>query len=210
MPEEGKFKNKYRISSARLRGYDYSQAGYYFITICTKDRICWFGDVKNGEMVKSKIGEIAEKCWLEIPSHFPFIGLEEFIVMPNHIHGIIVINGNNNCRDAKSCVSTVVPTNTKDAKSCVSTDAENRVSTDMGEYNNKFGPQSKNLPSIIRGFKIGVKNFSNQNKINFIWQDRFYDHIIRNEKELNKIREYIIDNPLKWELDRNNLENLLM
>jgi len=80
----------------------------------------------------------------------------------------------------------------------------------MAEYNNKFGPQSKNLSSIIRGFKIGVKNFSNQNKMDFIWQNRFYYHIIRNEEELNKIRQYIINNPLKWELDINNPENLLM
>jgi len=187
MLEEGKFKNKYRVSSARLKGYDYSQVGCYFITICTKDRINWFGEIKNGEMIKSKIGEIAEKCWLEIPSHFPFVGLEEFVIMPNHIHGVIIINDNNG-RDAKSCVST----------------------TDMTEYNNKFGPQSKNLSSIVRGFKIGVKNFSNQNKIDFSWQGRFYDHIIGNEKELNKIRQYIVDNPLKWELDRNNSENLFI
>jgi REP element-mobilizing transposase RayT len=78
------------------------------------------------------------------------------------------------------------------------------------KYKNKFGPQSKNLSSIIRGFKIGVKNFSNENKIYFLWQDSFYDHIVRDEKELNKIRQYIVDNPLKWELDRNNSENLFM
>ncbi|MFA4941840.1 MAG: hypothetical protein WC582_04610 [Patescibacteria group bacterium] len=197
---EGKFKNKYRISSPRLKGYDYAQAGYYFITICAKGRICWFGEIKNGEMAKSEIGEIAEKCWLEIPSHFPFVRLEEFIIMPNHIHGIIVID--DDCRDAKSCVSTFNPTNVGDAKSC--------VSTMWTKYKNKFGPQSRNLSSIIRGFKIGVKNFSNQSKIDFLWQNRFYDHIVRNENELNKIRQYIVDNPLKWELDRNNPENLLM
>ena len=189
LDEEKKYRNKYRIPSTRLNGYDYAQAGYYFITICTKDRIYWFGNIKNSEMIKSKIGEITDKCWLEIPSHFPFVELDKFIIMPNHIHGIIIINeqqiANNKRRDAKFCVSTE-------------------------EYKNKFGPQSKNLSSIIRGFKIGVKNFTKQNKIDFAWQGRFYDRIIRNEEELNKIRQYIIDNPIRWELDKNNTENLYM
>ncbi len=88
----GKFRNKYRIKSTRLEGYDYSQNGYYFVTICTKNRECFFGDIDNGEMQLSEIGKIAQKYFLEIPRHFPFVRLGEFVVMPNYFHGIIIID----------------------------------------------------------------------------------------------------------------------
>ena len=86
------FKNKYRIESCRLKGWDYSWPGYYFVTICIKDKICYLGEVRNYKMYLSDIGEITVKCWREIPKHFPFIILDEYIVMPNHIHGILMIN----------------------------------------------------------------------------------------------------------------------
>src|SRR4030042_2172704 len=94
MPE--KFKNKYTIQSARLSGYDYSQNGMYFITICAKDREEFFGKIENGKMILSDIGKIAEKFWQEIPLHFSFVILDEYIVMPNHTHGIIEIFRNTN------------------------------------------------------------------------------------------------------------------
>jgi len=83
--------NKYRIGSKRLKGYDYTSPGKYFITICTKNKIPYFGKIENGEMELSYCGEIAEKFWLEIPNHFPLIELDEFIIMPNHMHGILII-----------------------------------------------------------------------------------------------------------------------
>lgn len=176
------YKNKYRVQSARLNGYDYSQNGFYFVTICTNGKICYFGDIiietQNFASLRlTEIGEIAKQCWLEIPKHFPFVNLDEFIVMPNHLHGILEIKN-----DKKQQM----------------------------EYQNKFGPQSKNLSSIIRGFKIGVTKYTNNHNIDFAWQPRFHDRIIRSEDELNRIRQYIINNPLKWELDKNNLENLFM
>ncbi|MCO6464736.1 MAG: hypothetical protein J5I52_11375, partial [Saprospiraceae bacterium] len=85
-----KFKNKYRIASTRLQHWDYGWNAAYFVTICTKNRICWFGNVADGGMVLSEIGEIAQKCWIEIVEHFPFVKLDAFIVMPNHVHGIII------------------------------------------------------------------------------------------------------------------------
>ncbi len=187
------FKNKYRVKTCRYEGYDYSREGYYFITICTKHREMFFGDVVDGKMRLSEIGKIAKNCCLEIPDHFPFVQLDEYVVMPNHVHGILVIEYN------------------------INVETQNFAS--LRGYKNKFGPQSKNLSSIIRGFKIGVKKYTIMEGVNFAWQERFYDRIIRNEKELNKIRQYIIDNPEKclpaislsasgdWqagELDRNN------
>jgi putative transposase len=89
MPE--KFKNKYRIPSARLQNWDYGWNASYFLTICTQNRQCFFGDITNAEMELSEIGEIAHKYWNEIPAHFPFVKLDAFVVMPNHVHGIIII-----------------------------------------------------------------------------------------------------------------------
>ncbi len=165
-----KFKNKYRIESARLYGYDYGQNGAYFITICTKNRIHHFGEISNGKMDLTEIGKCARECWSNIPQHFPFVELGEFIVMPNHVHGVIVINKTN-------------------------------PNEYQPFYRNQFGPQSKNIASIIRGFKVGVTKNAKHIDSEFKWQARFHDHIIRNEKSFDNIQNYIINNPLKWKED---------
>ena len=177
------FKNKYRIESTRWQGYDYSQDGFYFVTICAKNKELFFGDAVNGKMALSGIGKIADKFWLEIPDHFPFVKLDYYVVMPNHVHGILQIDHGDN----------------------VIAETQNIAGAD---YKNKFGPQSKNLSSIIRGYKVGVKKYATMNNIDFVWQARFHDRVIRDENELNRIRQYIIDNPERWELDRNNKNGL--
>ncbi len=184
---QSKFKNKYKIKSARLSGYDYSQNGMYFVTICTKNREEFFGQIENGEMILSDMGKIVRDELLQTPKIRPNVKLDEWVIMPNHVHAIIEI-----CTDAQR----------RDALQC--------VSTGVLEYKNKFGPQANNLASIIRGFKGVVTNKIHQmpNSNSFAWQSRFYDHIIRNEISLNKIREYIRTNPQMWERDRNNVENL--
>jgi len=190
-----KYQNKYRIESARKKGYDYSQNGAYFITIVTKNRECFFGNIVGKDamhrvstMELSEIGKIVWDEWLKTPSIRPDMNLEmvEFIVMPNHIHGIIYIADNE--------------FNTLQGR-----DAMLRVST---EYKNKFEPQQKNLSSIIRGFKSAVTIKSREINPNFAWQPRFHDRIIRNENELNRKRKYIRENPAKWYLDRNNGDDL--
>lgn len=175
-----RFRDKYRISSARLQNYDYSSNGYYFITICTKNREYFFGEIVDNKMQLSKIGRITEKFWLEIPKHFPFVKLDEFVVMPNHVHGIIIIN--------KTIVKTIVET-----RHCL-------VSTGIDRFQN----QGKNtISSIVGSYKsICTKTINQlQNKIIFGWQPRFYDHIIRNEKSFYRIREYIRNNPENWKND---------
>jgi REP element-mobilizing transposase RayT len=141
------------------------------------------GKIVSGKMRLSGLGKAAGRCWQEIPSHFPFVKLDEFIIMPNHIHGIIVIDKDVGTQNFAFLQN-----------------QENRA--------NSFGPQKENLSSIIRGFKIGVTKYAKENHIQFVWQPRFYDRIVRNEKELEDIRQYIVDNPLKWDLDRNNIESL--
>jgi REP element-mobilizing transposase RayT len=187
------YKNKYRIDSIRLQNHDYSSAGMYFVTICTHLKEHYFGEIKNNEIFHSPIGKMAELFWQKIPQHFPFVELDEFVVMPNHLHGIIVINERSEIHGQAS----------------VETHNHASLQSAAG-YKNKFGPQSKNLSSIIRGFKGATKAWATTNNVIFQWQPRFYDHIIRNEKSLTNIREYIRNNPFMWERDRNNVENIFM
>ncbi|MFZ1790235.1 MAG: transposase [Saprospiraceae bacterium] len=184
-----KFKGKFRIPSIRLQGYDYGSTGLYFVTICTKNRLHSFGEISDSQMGNTvetdnypslhptAIGLTSIDFWLEIPQHFPFVELDAFVVMPNHIHGILSFN--------KPDKNDWIP--------------------------NKFGSQSQNLGAVIRGFKSSVKRFANQNNIDFEWQTRYHDHIIRNEDALNAIRRYIINNPSNWlkdSLNKSNLESI--
>jgi len=182
-----KFKGKYRIESTRLKNWDYGWNAMYFVTICTKYRECFFGDVLDKKMVLNDMGKIVETEWLKTFEMRPDMNLElgDFIVMPNHFHAIIGIGEND------------YNTQRRDAMHCVSTNNETTIHS-----LNKFGPQSKNLASIIRGFKIGVtKNVRLINQ-NFAWQPRFHDHIIRNDHSFQKISEYIINNPMNWTADQ--------
>ena len=177
----------------RLKGCDYSQGGWYFVTFCVKNCEYLLGDIANEEIRLSEIGRMAQKCWLEIPDHFPCVILDEFIVMPNHIHGIIVV-GDNALQNKDFC-SAIVGNN-------------NYCSLPQQPWQKQW---ARSLSSIVRGFKIGVTKWCRQNNNqHFVWQKSFYDHIIRHEKSLFKIRNYIVSNPSKWEVDRNNRENLLM
>jgi putative transposase len=168
-----KYKNKYRIPTTRLKNYDYAQNGYYFVTICTKNKQHYFGKIENEQMILNKIGEIVLNELKNTEIIRKNIKLDEFIIMPNHIHGIIIINS-----------------------------VETHCNASL-QFSNKFGPQINNLASIIRGFKgTTTKQINNmQNEKFFQWQARFYDRIIRNEKELFNIRQYIVNNPIKWQYD---------
>jgi putative transposase len=171
------FKNVFRIESTRLKNYDYSQPGEYFITICIQNHECLFGEVHKEEMRLSSIGEITRKCWEEIPCHFNNIELDEYVIMPNHIHGIIIIN------DSQSEVQ---------SKNVQRRDVQLNVSTSIS-------PKMGSLSVAIRTYKAAVTMICRRNKLyEFCWQPRFYERIIRNEKELNDIRDYIINNSLKW------------
>lgn len=202
MPVE--FQNKYRIESSRLKNWDYGSNAAYFVTICTQDREHYFGEITNGVMQLSEIGLMADKYWLEIPEHFPFVELDEYVVMPNHVHGIIVINKPVETQDLASLEIQNFASEQSQSKNGIDSqfgDTKFCVST-VGEYQNKFGPQSKNLASIIRGFKIGVTKNAREIHADFAWQSRYHDHIIRNDESYDKIREYINNNPMKWNDDK--------
>lgn len=191
-----KYKNKYRMASTRLPNWDYGWNGAYFITICTKNREHFFGGISDGVVELSPIGHIANSCWYEIPHHFPFVELGAHIIMPNHVHGIIIIQKSVDARD-----------NNVETQNIASLPPSSRPPTPPSTTNkpkNRFGPQSQNLASIVRGFKIGVTKNARQINEDFAWQQRYWDHIIRDENEYQRIHQYIINNPQKWENDKLN------
>ena len=194
----------------RLVDFDYSSPGYYFITICTDCRFEYFGDVKDGKMVLSKMGEIAEYFLKQIPFHYKNVLLDEFVIMPNHIHAIIIINES----DVEQCVTdmTVADTDvpTVGTEQCsVPTPV---VIESVSVYKSIMKPMVGLLSKIIKSFKdVCTKNIKNKfGASEFCWQRSFYDCIIRNETAYNNIKFYIQNNPNKWEQDRNNKFNLYM
>ncbi len=182
--------NKHNRRSLRLHGYDYTQAGAYFVTICVQDRHCAFGKVIDGIMRQSPIGEAAYRFWQEISDHFTHVTLDAFVVMPNHVHGIVFIVDDDAIRGR---------------------DTTCRVPTTIGEQTNdtnleRLGrPVAGSLSTIIRSYKATVTRWCRRNgHPEFAWQSRYHDHIIRNDHALARIRHYIRENPLRWHLDRNH------
>jgi REP element-mobilizing transposase RayT len=196
---QNKFQNKYRIPSSRLQTWDYGTNGAYFITICTQNREHFFGVVQNGTMQLSETGKIAEQLWIEIPNQFPFIELGNFVVMPNHVHGLLIIN---------KIVSPSVETRFIASKNIESIDnKETRLIASLPNKNGGFSGDKNpmlndTISKIIRWYK-GRCTFECR-KINsdFSWQSRFHDHIIRNSKSFDIIQNYIFENPMNWEKDK--------
>ena len=156
----------------RLRGYDYAQPGAYFITVCTYQRECLLANVVDGAMILNLPGRLVHEAWLGLPDHYPHVGLDVFVIMPNHLHGIIVFSGDG------------VEAGLKPASTV-----------------------RHALPEVVRGFKTFSSRRINawrQTPGTPVWQRNYYEHVIRNERELDKIREYIATNPLRWALDREN------
>jgi REP element-mobilizing transposase RayT len=144
--------------SVRLPGYDYSFQGAYYVTICTNNRFPYFGKIHDYKIALSRIGMIVEHDWMSIPKHFAAVGLYEFAVMPDHVHGIVELT-----------------------------------------------TQDHSLASIIGGFKAGVTRLCRQNELvdnEKLWQRGYFEHIVSTEQSLRRIRQYIIDNPIQWELDK--------
>jgi REP element-mobilizing transposase RayT len=224
-----KYQNKYRIPSARLQTWDYGNNASYFVTICTQHREHFFGTIVKThcnasqnepyKMQLNDIGKLVEHEWVKTPDLRPDMNLQlgEFVVMPNHFHAIIIIGenkyntGNNDGirnddvirdirRDAMHGVSTITHNDTI-SHNDTDTDAMRGVSTI-----NQFGPQSKNLASIIRGFKSSVTTAAKKmGYTNFAWQPRFHDHIIRDAVAFENIQNYIANNPSNWKEDKFNL-----
>ncbi len=182
--------------SIRLRETDYSVPGFYFITICVKNRSCLFGGISDGVLKLNELGNIAKRCWGDIPNHYQNVIVDEYIIMPNHIHGILLITDQNN-----TGVQNIEPLR---QSSNGNVGAQYFVPTTPG-LNQFQHTVSGSIGAIIRGFKIGVTKWWRENGYEGgLWQRNYYEHIIRNEKSLNQIRQYIHDNPFNWSIDENN------
>jgi REP element-mobilizing transposase RayT len=271
-----KYQNKYRIKSARAPWWDYNGNGTYFITICCKNRIPYFGKIQNGRMQLNKHGQVANDCWANIPNHFPFAELGWFVIMPDHVHGIISVNmdgynrnnkmgyGNKTLDNNKNGDDNITGGNkitaqyhdthnettrglinarnldnsrgiveTAHARSLqsditiksdiskpgtdIKSDIENvskitkqQLSSQTIQYNDakisrrdlllEIQPSPHSLPTIIRSYKSAVSKSIHEFDKTFKWQSRYYDHIIRNNDEYQRITEYIVKNPMTWEL----------
>lgn len=177
------YKNEFRIETARLKDWDYSTPWWYYVTINTHNHVSWFGEIVNSKMALNQFGKVVERCWVEIPKHYSFVELDEHIVMPNHMHGILITSQKGTRRDVACNVST------------------NRFS--------KISPKQGSLSVIIRSFKsAAAKQIHETGCRKFSWQARFYNRIIRSEEELYHIRKYIEQNPLKWEIEKEIPENI--
>ncbi len=159
----------------RMGGYDYSQAGCYFVTICAQDRQCLFGEIIDDKMVLNEAGRRVVNWWRETENKFPHVELDEYVLMPNHLHGIVIIHG------AFQDRSRPVPTRTT---------------------------KTKSLSELIGAFKTtSSKQIRENGFASFKWQRSFHDHIVRDDDDLNRVREYILNNPLQWALDAENPDN---
>jgi REP-associated tyrosine transposase len=187
--------------SVRLQGFDYTQAGAYFITICTRNRTCIFSEVRGGEIRPTPVGEVAASCWEAIPDHFPTAELDAFVLMPNHLHGIVVLHGPLDLEQGTAC----------------------RAPTNQAGFRERFGaPVSGSISTIVRSFKAAVTKAINDDpgrgtacralvsdrlgplppgRIRSVWQSDYFEHVIRNERSLDQLRDYIAANPARWNED---------
>ena len=193
------YKNKYRIESARWHNWNYANAAAYYVTICTKDRAHFFGTCVRERMCLNEIGALAWQFWQEIPQHFPHVQLDQFVIMPNHVHGIIIIQPSP--VETLHCnVSTITHCNVSAIKQCsVSTSQTNNFNQKMSE----ISPKSGSLSTIIRSYKSACSKHIRLQfpEAKFAWQSRFHDRVIRNEQEYYAIANYIHDNPKNWNKD---------
>ncbi|WP_366186008.1 transposase [Flavobacterium ovatum] len=201
-----KFQNKYRISSSRLKNWDYGKNGAYFITICTGNREHFFGEIvsvnNNNEMLFTEIGQLANRFWLDIPKHFPFVELGNFQIMPNHIHGILIIDKKDNMEALR--VETLRVETLRVETLRVET-LQCNVSTENGNKDEQMAmisPKSGSISTIIRSYKSVVTKNSHYIHVDFKWQERFHDNIIRDSDSFERIQSYIENNVANWKEDR--------
>ena len=202
----------------RWQEYDYSMPGQYYITICTQNRICHFGEVVDNEMVLNDLGQIVKKQWLWLPGNFAYIKLDEWQIMPNHLHGIIEIIDNpvGTGRDGKifrdinlKITGNGIPVgNGRDGK--IFDETHNVGNVLERSLHNPNNPKILPLYRIIGAFKTTSSKLIHQfqNNLYFQWQKSFHDRVIREGNDLDSIRYYIRQNPTQWAKDKNNPINI--
>lgn len=182
--------DKHHRRTIRVKAYNYSRPGGYFVTVCAQGRKCAFGEIVDGGMSLNRVGEIAKECWERIPQKFPGVTLDEYTVMPNHFHGIVIIGSH--LRRGDACV------------------AQNRNDTKRARHASPLqpcGPAPGSIGAIIGSFKSAVTKRINEMRgtpVAALWQRNYYERIIRDEEELADMRKYIRENSLRWDIDGEN------
>ena len=212
--------NIHHRHSIRLKGYDYTQQGAYFVTICTHQRNCLFGEIVDGEMKLNTNGEIARGSWLSIPRHFQNVELDEFVIMPNHLHGIILIVNNSEVEGEVLANQDFLQSRSEvEGEALAISNDQNQQNlsrqcfaptVNTGETIKINGTKPQSLAAIIQNYKsVSTRQINRINKAqgSVIWQRNYYEHIIRDEEALNNIREYIFNNPINWVEDKENPAN---
>jgi putative transposase len=189
-----KFQNKYRITPARAVWWNYSNESSYFVTICSHKRQWFFGSITDQKMELTEIGNLAHQFWCDIPNHFPFVKLHAFVVMPNHVHGIIEIVNHANHEE------TLHATSVHNGLHAMSV---HNGSDSKNEKMAAISPKKGSLASILRSYKSAVTKEARKIDPDFEWQERFHDHIIRDDQEYHRISNYINNNPMKWDEHKN-------
>jgi REP element-mobilizing transposase RayT len=201
-----KFLDRFRIGSARLQKWDYRWKGAYFITIFCKNREHYFGEILNGKMNLSGVGIIADILWYEIKIHAKNVDLGAFVVMPNHVHGILILNEWIDNIGGDETIALTRDVETTHALSLrqpepITTEIPTETSLTIGRK--RFQKQGKNsVSSIIGSYKSAVSKHAHRLGFDFEWQERFYDNIIRDEDSFHNISKYIVNNPANWKDDR--------
>ena len=190
--------------SIRLQGYDYTRQGAYFVTICTRNRACLLGDIVEGRMRLSEAGRLAQAVWEDLPYHYPHVQIDVWVIMPNHMHGIVILT-EAQATDDDMRVGT-------DPKINVGTKTDTGTKTDVGAGlkpapTAPAAPTRHGLSEIVRAFKTFSARRINalHNTVGTpFWQRNYYEHVIRNESAMDRIRQYIADNPARWPEDLEN------
>jgi REP element-mobilizing transposase RayT len=202
--------------SIRLRDYEYSRAGAYFVTICAWQRECLFGEAVPGELRLNRAGEIVRECWDALPDHFPNVELDEFIVMPNHIHGIIVLTDGGNPVGARfiapnpAAPNPAAPNPAAPNPAAPNPAAPNPAAPNPAPMDCEIQGAMNRAPTvgdIVRSLKARCTHAINQSRHTPgapVWQRNYYERVIRNEREMADIRQYIANNPVKWAEDENH------
>ena len=180
---------KRRHHSIRLQGYDYTRQGAYFVTICTRNRECLLGDIVEGRMHLSEAGRLAQAVWEDLPHHYPHVQIDVWVIMPNHMHGIIIL------------------TEAQATEDDMQSGADPKTNVGAGLKPAPTAPTRHGLSEIVRAFKTFSARRINalHNTVGTpFWQRNYYEHVIRNESALDRIRQYIVDNPARWPEDPEN------